>query len=43
MPQIHHLIIVKTTIFLTNLDNFKIVNEIYSSYFNNDTPQLVQL
>ena len=30
--------VVKTTIFLTDLDNFKIVNEIYSSYFNNDTP-----
>ena len=30
--------VVKTTIFLTNPDNFKIVNEIYSSYFNNDTP-----
>ena len=30
--------VVKTTIFLTDLNNFNIVNDIYSSYFNNDTP-----
>ena len=30
--------IVKVTIFLTNLENFKIINKIYSDYFNGDTP-----
>jgi 2-iminobutanoate/2-iminopropanoate deaminase len=29
---------VKTTIFLTDLGNFQIVNEIYGSYFNNQPP-----
>src|SRR5215471_12217131 len=30
--------IVKTTIFLTNLDDFRIVNETYGSYFKQDPP-----
>ena len=30
--------IVKTTIFLTNMDDFPIVNSIYEKYFNNDFP-----
>ena len=30
--------IIKTTIFLTDLGNFQIVNEIYGSYFNNQPP-----
>ena len=30
--------VLKTTIFLTDLDNFQIVNEIYGSYFNNQPP-----
>lgn len=30
--------IVKTTIFLTNLDNFAAVNEVYGSYFTGDYP-----
>jgi reactive intermediate/imine deaminase len=30
--------ILKTTIFLTDLGNFQIVNEIYGSYFNNQLP-----
>lgn len=30
--------IVKTTIFLTNLDNFASVNEVYGSYFTGDYP-----
>ncbi len=30
--------VVKVTIFLTNLENFKIINKIYSDYFNGDTP-----
>lgn len=30
--------IVKTTIFLTNLDDFQIVNETYGSYFKQDPP-----
>jgi len=30
--------IVKTTIFLTNLDDFQKVNEIYGSYFKQDPP-----
>ncbi|PYL99807.1 MAG: reactive intermediate/imine deaminase [Verrucomicrobia bacterium] len=30
--------VVKTTIFLTDLGNFQIVNEIYGSYFNNQPP-----
>ncbi|HYG51740.1 MAG TPA: RidA family protein [Flavobacteriales bacterium] len=30
--------VVKTTIFLTNLDNFTAVNEIYGSYFTGDYP-----
>jgi 2-iminobutanoate/2-iminopropanoate deaminase len=30
--------VVKTTIFLTNLSDFQIVNEIYGSYFKHDPP-----
>ena len=30
--------VVKTTIFLTNLDDFQKVNEIYGSYFKQDPP-----
>src|SRR6266513_2552251 len=30
--------IVKTTIFLTNLNDFQTVNEIYGSYFKNEPP-----
>jgi 2-iminobutanoate/2-iminopropanoate deaminase len=30
--------VVKTTVFLTNLDDFKIVNEIYGSYFKQNPP-----
>ena len=30
--------VAKTTIFLTDLGNFQIVNEIYGSYFNNQPP-----
>jgi 2-iminobutanoate/2-iminopropanoate deaminase len=30
--------VLKTTIFLTDLSNFQIVNEIYGSYFNNQPP-----
>src|SRR5438552_18832156 len=30
--------IIKTTIFLTNLDDFQTVNELYGSYFKSDTP-----
>ncbi|MDR0930711.1 MAG: RidA family protein [Clostridiales bacterium] len=30
--------IVKTTIFLTNLNDFPIVNEVYGSYFPNNPP-----
>ena len=30
--------VLKTTNFLTDLDNFQIVNEIYGSYFNNQPP-----
>lgn len=30
--------VVKTTIFLTNLDNFASVNEVYGSYFKGDYP-----
>jgi 2-iminobutanoate/2-iminopropanoate deaminase len=30
--------IVKTTIFLTNLGDFQIVNELYGSYFKSDPP-----
>jgi 2-iminobutanoate/2-iminopropanoate deaminase len=30
--------VVKTTIFLTDLGNFQIVNEIYGSYFKNQPP-----
>jgi 2-iminobutanoate/2-iminopropanoate deaminase len=30
--------VVKTTIFLTNLDNFAAVNEVYGSYFAGDYP-----
>ena len=30
--------IVKTTIFLTSLGDFQIVNELYGSYFNSDPP-----
>jgi len=29
--------VVKTTIFLSNMDNFKSVNEVYGSYLTNDT------
>lgn len=30
--------IVKTTIFLTNMNNFSSVNEVYGSFFKNDFP-----
>src|SRR2546421_10305188 len=30
--------VLKTTIFLTDLGNFQVVNEIYGSYFNNEPP-----
>lgn len=30
--------VVKTTIFLTNMDDYKTVNEIYASYFSNQKP-----
>jgi 2-iminobutanoate/2-iminopropanoate deaminase len=30
--------VLKTTIFLTDLNNFQIVNEIYGSYFNSEPP-----
>jgi len=30
--------IVKTTIFLTDLKNFSVVNEIYAGYFSNEPP-----
>src|SRR5437867_12974676 len=30
--------VVKTTIFLTNLDDFQIVNEVYGSYFKQNPP-----
>ena len=30
--------VLKTTIFLTDLGNFQIVNEIYGSYINNQSP-----
>ena len=30
--------VVKTTIFLTDLDDFQIVNEIYGSYFRSEPP-----
>jgi 2-iminobutanoate/2-iminopropanoate deaminase len=30
--------VVKATIFLTDLDNFKAVNEVYGSYFAGDYP-----
>jgi 2-iminobutanoate/2-iminopropanoate deaminase len=30
--------VVKTTIFLTNLDDFQTVNDIYGSYFKQDPP-----
>ena len=30
--------VLKTTIFLTDLGNFQIANEIYGSYFNNQPP-----
>src|ERR1051326_4407450 len=30
--------VVKTTIFLTDLDNFQIVNDIYGSYFKSEPP-----
>jgi len=30
--------VVKTTVFLTNLDDFQIVNEIYGSYFKQNPP-----
>ncbi len=30
--------VIKTTIFLTDINNFKIINKIYSSYFNSNTP-----
>jgi len=29
--------IVKATIFIRNMDNFSLINEIYGSYFNSDT------
>ena len=30
--------VIKTTIFLTDLNNFQIVNKIYSDFFNTETP-----
>ena len=30
--------IVKTTVFLKDLDNFKVVNEVYKEFFNNEFP-----
>ena len=30
--------VVKTTVFLTNLDDFQIVNEVYGSYFKQNSP-----
>ena len=30
--------VIKTTIFLTDLNNFQTVNKIYSDFFNTDTP-----
>ena len=30
--------IVKTTVFLTDMNNFSVVNSIYSNYFNSDFP-----
>ncbi len=30
--------VVKTTLFLTNLDDFAVVNQIYSEYFTDDFP-----
>ena len=30
--------VVKTTIYLTDLKNFQVVNKIYSNFFNGDTP-----
>src|SRR5258706_8440517 len=30
--------IVKTTIFLTNMNNFSVVNEVYGSFFKSDFP-----
>ena len=30
--------VIKTTIYLTDLSNFQIVNKIYSDFFNTDTP-----
>jgi 2-iminobutanoate/2-iminopropanoate deaminase len=30
--------VLKTTIFLTDLSNFQVVNEIYGSYFSNEPP-----
>ncbi len=32
------MIIIKTTIFLTNLQDFNRVNEVYASYFTADPP-----
>jgi 2-iminobutanoate/2-iminopropanoate deaminase len=30
--------VVKTTVFLKNLDDFNVINEIYSEYFRKDAP-----
>ncbi|HPE36543.1 MAG TPA: Rid family hydrolase, partial [Spirochaetales bacterium] len=30
--------VVKTTIFLTTMDNFSVVNEVYGSFFQGDKP-----
>ncbi len=30
--------VVKTTIFLTDMDDFKVVNEVYASFFKSDPP-----
>jgi 2-iminobutanoate/2-iminopropanoate deaminase len=30
--------VVKTTVFLNNMDDFKAVNEVYASYFKNEPP-----
>lgn len=29
--------VIKSTIFISNMDNFGIINEVYGSYFNDDT------
>jgi len=29
--------VIKTSIFISNMDDFTLINEVYGSYFNNDT------